>query len=270
MGVPIGYFYRDFYKKFPEQFLRRKSPAGWCKDILKDILQSRTDRLLQKVDIVYVPCEECRELFPEYKDVRPLPPAAENGLSHRGQEENTSIYVGGITETYGGTLMLEAFHCLNKTGSYPLLLICRKNEWDELDSPFKSEPWLEVHHASSDQLVPYYGRAGVALAVNKGTTYDDYAVSVKLYEYIGFGLPVVVCGSKSMERVVEDGGFGRRAECTPESIAEAVKDVFAHRNAYAEKAEETLLRDGLWTHRAAQVVRELTENRRIRQSREGR
>lgn len=261
MGVPIGYFYRDFYKKFPKEFPRRKSPVSWCKDVLRDMLQVRTDRLLRQADIVYVPCEECRKIFPEYTDVRPLPPAAENRLEHRGHGENTSIYVGGVTGHYGGALMLEAFHRLNEEGDYPLLLICRENEWERLESPFKTEPWLEVHHAFSEQLIPYYERAAIALAVYPGTEYDDHAISVKLYEYIGFGLPIVVSGSKSMERVVRESGFGKRAECTPEGIAEAVKDVFAHRDDYAKKAEEALLRDGLWIHRVRQVVRELSEKR---------
>ena len=230
-------------------------------DTLKDLLQAKTDRLLRQADIVYVPCRECREIFSEYADVRPLPPAGEDHRKYRGQGDNTAIYVGGITASYGGALMLEAFHRLNEEGAYPLLLICRRNEWEKLDSPFKAEPWLEVHHATSEQLVPYYERAGIALAINRGTEYDDYAISVKLYEYIGFGLPIVVCGSKSMERMIEEGGFGRRAECTPEAIAEAVKYVLAHRDEYAERAEEALLRSGLWLHRVEQVVRELSEKK---------
>lgn len=262
MGVRIGYFYRDFYKKFAREFPKRKDPVGWCKDTLKDMLQSKTDRALRQVDIVYVPCEECIEIFSEYDDVRPLPPATVDHREHRARGENTSIYVGGITDNYGGTLMLEAFHRLNEEGEYPLLLICRQNEWESLDSPFKAEPWLEVHHATSEQLVPYYERAGLALAINQGTEYDNHAISVKLYEYIGFGLPIVVCGSKSMERMIEEGGFGRRAECTPESIAEEVKCVLAHREDYAKKAEEALLRNGLWTHRVEQVVRELSERKK--------
>lgn len=261
MGVPTGYFYRDFYKKFPKEFPKRNDLAGWCKDTLKDLLQAKTDRLLRQVDIVYVPCRECREIFSEYADVRPLPPAGEDRRKYRGQGGNTAIYVGGITVSYGGELMLEAFHRLNGEGDYPLLLICRENEWEKLDSPFKAEPWLEVHHASSEQLIPYYERAGVALAINRGTEYDDHAISVKLYEYISFGLPVVVCGSKSMERLIEEGGFGKRAECTPEAIAEAVKYVLAHRDECAERAEEALLRDGLWLHRVEQVVRELSEKK---------
>ncbi len=261
MGVPIGYFYRDFYKKFPKEFPKRKDLAGWCKDTLKDILQSKTDRVLRQVDIVYVPCRECREVFPEYADVRPLPPASEKHPEHQAHGSNTAIYVGGMAYFYDGMLMLEAFHRLNEEGDYPLLLICRQNEWAKLDSPYKTEPWLEVHHVSGEQLIPYYERAGVALIIDSGTKYSDYVFSVKLYEYTSFGLPIVVCGAKSMERVIEEGGFGKRAECTPEAIAETVKYVIEHRDAYAEKSEAALLRDGLWTHRARQVVRELSEKK---------
>ena len=54
----------------------------------------------------------------------------------------------------------------------------------------------------------------------------------------------------------------KNALTTPESIAEEVKCVLAHREHYARKAEEALLRDGLWTHRVEQVVRELSEKRK--------
>ena len=54
----------------------------------------------------------------------------------------------------------------------------------------------------------------------------------------------------------------KNALTTPESIAEEVKCVLAHREDYARKAEEALLRDGLWTHRVEQVVRELSEKKK--------
>ena len=54
----------------------------------------------------------------------------------------------------------------------------------------------------------------------------------------------------------------KNALATPESIAEEVKCVLAHREDYAKKAEEALLRNGLWTHRVEQVVRELSERKK--------
>ena len=54
----------------------------------------------------------------------------------------------------------------------------------------------------------------------------------------------------------------KNALATPESIAEEVKCVLAHREDYAKKAEEALLHNGLWTHRVEQVVRELSERKK--------
>lgn len=262
MGVPIGYFYRDCQRRFPELFPRRSGLVGAVKERYLDWMQKRTDDMIRLVDIVYFPTKRVSELF-DYDDMRTLPPGGENRITHSAPEKNTCIYVGGIVKTYGGTLLLDAFEQLNcGEETYHLILVCRKNEWAMLEHPSKNAPWLEVHHVSANELEPLYQRAGVAMAVYNGGAYADLAISVKLFEYLGYRLPIVVCGSKSMERMIEEGGFGRRAECTPESIAEEVKCVLAHRNTYAEKAEEALLRDGLWTHRVEQVVQELSEKKK--------
>lgn len=262
MGVPIGYFYRDCQRRFPELFPRRSGLVGAVKEWYLDRMQRRTDNILRLVDIVYFPTKRVSKLF-NYDDMRTLPPGGENRLSFSVPEKNTCIYVGGIVKTYGGTLLLDAFEQLNRgEETYRLILVCRENEWAMLEHPSKNVPWLEVHHISANELEPLYQRAGVAMAVYNGGAYADLAISVKLFEYLGHRLPIVVCGSKSMENMIEEGGFGRTAKCTPESIAEEVKCVLAHREAYAQKAEEALLRNGLWTHRAEQVVRDLSKKKK--------
>ena len=52
LGIPLGYFYRDYYRKYPDLFPKRKDLAGRCKELWLDILQRRTDRLLRCADIV--------------------------------------------------------------------------------------------------------------------------------------------------------------------------------------------------------------------------
>ena len=75
MGIPIGYFYRDFYRRFPDIFPRRTSFTGRIKEWGLDVLQWLTDRVLQCCDIVYVPSEACKAILP-YKTIKALPPAA--------------------------------------------------------------------------------------------------------------------------------------------------------------------------------------------------
>ena len=63
MGIPIGYFYRDFYWMFPELYPRRTNLTGWLKDHWLDYLQQRTNNVLKCADIVYFPSEECKKYF---------------------------------------------------------------------------------------------------------------------------------------------------------------------------------------------------------------
>ena len=112
MGVPIGYFYRDFYWKFPELYPRRKDLTGALKERFLDLQQNRTDALLRCADIVYFPSREAGEFFP-FRDKRALPPAGENGNPIGPGEANTSIYVGGLSGDYGG----EALYITDEAGS---------------------------------------------------------------------------------------------------------------------------------------------------------
>ena len=82
IGIPMAYFYRDFYRKFPEQFPRKTGIVGHLKDYGLDVLQYLTDRVIKNCDIVYFPSMEATKLF-DYKDKRVLPPAGENCLSEK-------------------------------------------------------------------------------------------------------------------------------------------------------------------------------------------
>ena len=259
IGIPIGYFYRDYHRKFPESFPRRKS----VKELGIDLLQWRTDRVLRKADVVYFPSRAAADLF-SYKDSRLLPPAGENLLGTRHPEPHTCIYVGSISRNYGAATLLEAFHILNSAGEeYPLILVTREKQWaNKTMLPHREAPWLEVRHVSGPELEPLYERANLAMAVYPANAYNDLSISVKIYEYTGHGLPIVVSGAAAMEELVRRKGIGITAETSPESVAEAVKTLLCNTEEYArvEKNIEAMVHEeGLWVHRVRQVAIELTE-----------
>ena len=51
MEVPIGYFYRDFYRQFPDLYPRRTGYINRLKDLYLDFLQWKTDRILKLANI---------------------------------------------------------------------------------------------------------------------------------------------------------------------------------------------------------------------------
>ena len=262
-GIPIGYFYRDYYRKFPDLFPRRRDPAGRCKELWLNILQRRLDRLLRCADVVYFPSRQAMEMF-SFPRMEMLPPAGERRENLSEPEGNTCIYVGGLTNHYGGEMLLRAFSILNEgTERFPLILVCREAEWRKMPSEYASKPWLEVRHASGEELIPLYARAAAGLIADRlPNRYNDLAHSVKLFEYMSEGLPVVYVHSAATDEFVRPLGFGIGTDFDPEKFAAGVRAMFADPAAYRARREAALraLREGnCWFHRVRQVIRDLTE-----------
>ena len=263
MGVPIGYFCRDFHLKFRKDFPRRSdSLINYVKDIIWEFLQKKTDKVLRCCDIVYLPSEKCKELF-DYKDMRVLPPAGEDKIITRPAPNYTCIYVGGIIGHYNCDLLLETFDYLyQKDHSYHLILVTRRKEWNSYLHPLKNAKWLEIHHTSGEGLVPLYKKASLGLIVPRTSiTYNDYCISVKVFEYMSFGLPVVAVNCKAITEMVNSERIGLVAESSVEDMAIKIEKLLNNPNEYNNNCKiikQILPKKHLWKHRVNQVITDLT------------
>ena len=264
MGIPIGYFYRDFYWRFPDLYPKRTDLPGRVKDLWLSVLQKRTDELLRCADIVYFPSMAAASYF-DYRDMRALPPAGEAREPDSRPERNTCIYVGGLGGGYGGGALLRAFSLLNQGEErFPLILCCREKERGAIPPELASAPWLEIFHTSGDGLVPLYARASLAVLPVQRTAYTDFAVNVKLFEYLSYGLPIASTDVTAVSRLVRENDVGLVGGDAPKAIAGTVRAMLSDSERLAfwrERALSCVKESNLWVHRVRQVVRELTEIR---------
>jgi len=261
MKVPMGYFYRDFYRKFPDLFPRRRGLVNGLKEWYLDYLQAKTDRILRLVDVVYFPSESCCSLF-HYKNMKVLPPAGFDRLPEHKERNHTIIYVGGMTGHYDGLALLDAAAELyRRDNSYRLILVCREAEWSQLEHPHKNAPWLEVHHVSGEELVPLYASAAAAVVVGKReNAYNALAVSVKIFEYMSFGLPQVVLDNVECGKLLREEKIGILVEPNATAMADALEKLLSDEqcyNQYRANVQDALRNRHLWRHRVERIIRDL-------------
>lgn len=262
-GIPIGYFYRDMYYKVPGAM---QSPDGFCESIKRMILNRmylRDEDLLRRyVDVLYLPSKSAAS-YMAHSDIRTLPPAGEIGYGKELPKAKVkeSLYIGGIGNTYGADIMIGAYRILNKKGSYPLTVICRKEEKKIIEQDAGKESWLHIEHASGKALEAYYRRASLCLLPLPKTEYGDLAINIKTMEYLSYGRPIVSTPLQERYNWLKDSGCVKfTRDFSKESFAQTVEEVLTN-DILLEQMSKAAIRfvenGNTWEDRAKQVCKEL-------------
>lgn len=261
MGIKIGYFYRDAAFRFDDIFVQGKKSLK--QQIIAAMSELDVKFLEHNVDIVYLPTKTMAKYF-RFPCMMTLPPACTGSLdSKKGKKnEHRCIYVGGVSKRYGTDILLGAFDLLNPEGEeYPLTLVCRESERGYIPQEYLKKPWLHIVHASGkESLTPFYQAADLALYPIEKNAYNDFALSVKLLEYLEFGLPVVAVDCTETKEFVEKLGTGLVCRSDASDFAEKVRTILSDQETYdqyAENVQKAAQSGNLWTDRARQIARDL-------------
>ena len=270
MGVPMSIFYRDAYWKYPEYGTEKKlSVSERIKQLVIKGMQIYQWHVFRKnIDLIYFPSMTmAREFDCPHKDS--LPPGG--FVPDAREKEDLSsplqcIFVGGAARNYGTFLTIEAFDKLNRSGlAAKIYYICPKAQWEGLGiDKEKYKDWLEVIHISGDQnLKPYYEKADIALLTAPRTFYRDFAVPIKIFEYISYLKPILATNCTETAKIVKGNQAGWIVKDDVDSVAEKLRELCDH-------PEEILrVREGLgevrarnqWSSRAEKVIDDLEKIR---------
>lgn len=262
-GVPISIFYRDAYWKYPDFYITKdtKLPVRFKYKVVEFLQRWQWKVFENNIDMFYFPSLSMANEFDAHKKDA-LPPGCfvpENYLNNDLSCPLEFIFVGGASKNYGTFLTLDAFEKVNNNNiAANLTYICPKNQWDSLGlENVDSKAWLNVVHASGDkQLKEYYEKADVALLTAPRTFYRDFAMPIKVFEYISYLKPLLVTDCVETARVVRDNNIGWIVKDNIEEVADKIKYLCDNPNEVRQiKEKMEIARDNnLWIKRAEKVL----------------
>jgi hypothetical protein len=263
-GITVSLFYRDVFWRFPAYKTMLPLAAR-----LVTIPLYWFDWYLhrQYVHTQFLPSLAMQESIPHkggIKKIMALPPGSPaQGFERKYNSLNAHqilrlLYIGGVQPpTYDLEPILKV---VEATPSCFLTLCCRRQEWKRFSTYYQSlmGERIKVVHESGDGLNELYQDSDIMLLLRKPDRYLDFAVPVKLFESVGYGLPVMASHHSEAGRIVEefDLGWSTTLSSAPQLLEHLANNrdelVTKTRGIDAKKIDHT------WEARASYVCLELT------------
>lgn len=165
------------------------------------------------------------------------------------------LYVGSLAHAAsGGDLLLEAMRLARQRG-HDLELICVAPPGQGPGEPHP--PWLDLVRASGPEIDRLLPRVRATVTPRRRTPYNDLAVPIKVFEYLGYGRPLIVTDASETAAIVQAAGCGVVVADTPEGLAagiEAVASAGPRQLARWGKAARRAAAANSWDARAARIL----------------
>lgn len=220
--IPIGLFYRDIHWKFP---FYRKRKALWKRTIAVPLYWYDWLQYLRCIDTLFLPSLEMARYLPtkwHKSKVEALPPGCHNDVADcqtLSKERRLRLfYVGSIDPitAYNLTPMIES---MQGSDDVHLVLCCPSVQWKR-HRPFYSSLLdtrvVKIIHESGEAIKTHYKTADAFCLIWNPVSYLDFAMPIKLFEAIGYGLPIIANRGTLAAKFIEDEGIGWVMESTEE------------------------------------------------------
>lgn len=262
--IPVGLFYRDIQWRFPI-YGRGLNPLR--KAAALAMYRYDLAAYARTVDVLFLPSLPMADHvpLPVRVPVVALPPGHE--VDEPAQPPPSApglrlFYVGGLSDNYRLGAFLEAVH---RVPEVHLTLCCRLEEW-ELARPRYAAVLgtnIEVVHEPAERLAPLFAQSHIGVLATEPQPYWTFAAPLKLYEYLGNGLPVIAAEGSLAGQFVAERGVGWTRPWTADSYEQLLRQLVAQPEV-VEKVRRRVLEERprhSWRARAEQAAQVLMEAR---------
>lgn len=241
-NIPVGYYLRDIHWAFQEiynseRFVRRL----YFKFVLKRYGRKEIEFLNKKGITLFTPSERFGAyIFQKW--------GISSSVLYPGTDiENTTprritsaflnlFYVGGVVGMYEMDVFLKGF---SQSPNVNLTACVREKEKYALNA-YESLDTFQIIHGSGSDLLPYYKEAHVAIYPLRPVGYVNLAFSVKISEYIGQGLPIIIFEGSEAGDFVEKYDVGWVIPFNQDAVTTLLHHINTNRNEYEHKQRNVL------------------------------
>jgi hypothetical protein len=260
-GLKVGLFYRDVYWRFPNtvQYKSRFRHAVLPGFYLLDLLAYNF-----AISKIYLPSMAMHRFIPLTSriDAAALPPAhdlVESKAAGMPQRQLNLLYVGGLGKLYDLHTLMGVVRDMPEVH---FTLCTRPADWDREGSSYKEllADNITIVHEKGEGLKKLYADANVAVFFLKPTKYSEFAVSVKLFEYISYRLPTIAIKDTLVGSIVESENVGWTLPFDAQSLRGLLTKLRENPETIAALAPR-LIEAGVkntWTARARSVAEDLS------------
>jgi len=262
-GLRLGLFYRDIYWRFPDFAEKMR----FHKRIFNMLFQYYDLFQFSSIfDVLYLPTMEMAAYLPIRMgcSIKDLPPGLVPNLIGRSKRRKEGavrfLYVGGLGAFYDIGLMAKTVFGDPRLS---LTICCRENDWKQSKNVYGRYlcDRIRVVHASGDDLGEYMAEADIGCLYLQPHEWRDFAMPIKLFEYLQYGLPVLGVEGSAAGRFIRDNGVGWVIGYSDESIGTLIGELLSDDASYRQKMEAAAASSAAhsWKSRCEKVASDLRE-----------
>lgn len=256
--IPIGLFYRDIYWLFP---IFKKKLSFFKRMVSSFFYRYDLYQYDKYVTKLYLPSKEMAQYIKindKYKfDF--LPPGHDvKSCQVRSYDSKISLlYVGGISQHYQ---MHKLFEVLLKFPNIDLTVCTREDEWKFVKNEYSRIPQnVTILHKSGNELQYLYEKTNIAILFVKPSQYYEFAVPFKLFEYIGYGKPIIATEGTFAGQFVTNNNIGWTIPYSTRSLERLLDRIlsYPHIIDFPSQLSRQLSPLHTWEARAGKVIEDL-------------
>ena len=159
--------------------------------------------------------------------------------------------------------MRELFKAVSQSPEIELIFCTPEAQWEQHRHEYNEylSSNIKIVHKVGNELLAIYKSIDITMLFVKQHDYWEFAVPVKLYEYMGHGKPVIGSKGGQIEKIINQYSAGWCVEYSSEALKKLLSDLQLNKAQISTTSKKLCETHSIfsWNNRAEEVITYLSE-----------